>query len=338
MTHKYTLEELIQNQGFRQWVQGNNDTENSAFWDNYVLQHSDDIHTIMEAMASVGGWKFRKHSLSSEELDKEYNKLRSRIHNSNHKTFVINKWWYAAAASIALLLVSTWWLANNGWKSTEYYTTNFGENKTITFSDGTVINLNANSTLIATKFLPWEPAREITLNGEAYFQVASHPNSDVLKKFTVHTHDANIVVLGTKFQVNTRHSHTEVLLNEGSVEVNKVAETIPAIIMKPGELVSTAHKKTKNLEIERPTNERTYTSWKDGYLEFDHASIEDVITRIEDLYGYKVVLSDKSILSEEITGKVPAKNLNELFKSLNRLFNLETEVREDTIYMTKSKL
>jgi ferric-dicitrate binding protein FerR (iron transport regulator) len=337
MSKKYTVEELVANESFRQWVQGIISNQSTQYWDSWIEANPQQIHIIIKAMSALGGWQFNKQSLSDEELDKEFTKLRSRLYRGSLKTFRIAPIWYAAAASLLFTLGASLYLLTNGWSTTTYYATDFGKGLTVSFDDGTIINLAANSKLAATRFLPWQPAREIKLEGEAYFQVASHPENEQLKKFIVYTNDANIVVLGTKFSVNSRHNHTEVLLNEGSVQVQKTAESLSIVTLKPGEFLSTNDAKTEKLEPKQPANSRVYTSWKDGYLEFEKASIQDVISRIEDLYGLKVILSDKTILAEEITGKVPAKNLNELFSSLNRLFNLETEIKNDTVFITKSK-
>ena len=70
------------------------------------------------------------------------------------------------------------------------------ELKEITLSDGTKVKLDAGSSIkFPDKFE--DDKREVFLNGEAYFKVTS----DLQTPFIVHTNQAEITVLGTKFNV-----------------------------------------------------------------------------------------------------------------------------------------
>ncbi len=50
----------------------------------------------------------------------------------------------------------------------------------------------------------------------------------------VHTPEATIEVLGTEFNVNTRHRQTHVVLHEGKVQLSALNET--ELVMKPGDM------------------------------------------------------------------------------------------------------
>ena len=59
----------------------------------------------------------------------------------------------------------------------------------------------------------WNNKRSLSLTGTAYFEVEKG------QSFTVNTNEGNVVVLGTKFTVNTSSNFIEVQCFEGIVSV-----------------------------------------------------------------------------------------------------------------------
>ncbi len=65
---------------------------------------------------------------------------------------------------------------------------------------------------------------EVWLDGEGYFSIRRNPQGPH-RSFIVHTSEGNVEVLGTKFNVNTRDQQTNVVLEEGRInlELNSAA-------------------------------------------------------------------------------------------------------------------
>ena len=80
--------------------------------------------------------------------------------------------------------------------------------------DQSEVVLNAESSLWYHK-KEWDTSRNLNLEGEAYFKVASGA------KFTVQTSQGEIAVLGTEFNVRQRNGLLEVSCFEGKVQVQK---------------------------------------------------------------------------------------------------------------------
>src|SRR5690625_3843782 len=104
------------------------------------------------------------------------------------------------------------------------FETGFGENVEFVLDDGTKIYLNANSRLTWNNDWKKEGIRRANLEGEAYFDVAHQEqkdgdNSSSRMPFEVYTQDLTIRVLGTSFNAIQRRGKTEVLLDEGEVEL-----------------------------------------------------------------------------------------------------------------------
>ena len=70
--------------------------------------------------------------------------------------------------------------------------------KTVSLNDGTKVHLNAGTTLSYSKNFN-STSREVTLNGEAYFEVEKGSSP-----FIILTDLAKVTVLGTKFNVRSR--------------------------------------------------------------------------------------------------------------------------------------
>ncbi|WP_439484179.1 FecR family protein [Cyclobacterium plantarum] len=103
-----------------------------------------------------------------------------------------------------------------------------GMRSTITLSDGSQIRLNENSEFeFPEAFLNGQ--RLVRLEGEAFFDITPNPD----KPFIVQTGNAEIVVLGTSFNINT-HQATEVTVASGKVKVaNRVSRE--QAFLQPGQ-------------------------------------------------------------------------------------------------------
>lgn len=132
----------------------------------------------------------------------------------------------------------------------------------IVLPDGTRVWLNAASSLeFPAVFVGKE--RKVTLNGEAYFEVASLKNMP----FRVNHSNALIEVLGTGFNVKGYAEEGEVVttLTEGSIAVKTAGSR--SVLLKPGQqgVVSS----DGGPVVLRDVNVQTYTSWKDGKFAFN---------------------------------------------------------------------
>ncbi|MBL0356241.1 MAG: FecR family protein [Chitinophagaceae bacterium] len=245
------------------------------------------------------------------------------------------------AASLLLLICSGIWYyytANN--PETNLYKTEFSQIKHITLPDGSKVTLNANSELRLS--LDWNEKgdRQVWLNGEAYFEVEKKPATR--QKFVVHTNDIDVEVLGTKFNVNTRHSKAIVSLEEGKIKLslngqtkavlqNKVKQEV--IEMKPGEMVKLDTVSGINLIKEQ--NISIHSGWVRNEFHFDNTSLKDISILIKDVYGYKVEVDDEQLLERAVTGDVRAANLQELVEVLQLTFKLKMTVENKSIKISQ---
>ncbi len=233
--------------------------------------------------------------------------------------------WRWVAATVGLLVVSTWIMLHSVWSGQQIVETAYGETHRLLLDDGTTVVLNANSTV---RYQAGQP-REIWLEGEAFFDVA-HTHDD--SPFRVHTTDLTVNVLGTEFNVNTRHQKTEVVLRNGKVQLALQSTSKADLMMKPGDKLSYAHQ--DNEFQKEVVDAEAYTSWTSGTLIFDHTPLREVFQWMEDTYGVKVEVTDQAILSKEFTGEV-VQNQNVLLTLLEKSFGLRVARQGNHIYLTK---
>jgi ferric-dicitrate binding protein FerR (iron transport regulator) len=124
------------------------------------------------------------------------------------------------------------------------HTTHYGETARIKLPDGSMVVLNAHSTLTYNDWSEGQ-TREVWLNGEAFFEVQKKHDATGRVKFVVHTGDLNVEVLGTRFNVSNRGLRTQIVLEEGKVRLRYEQETEKVIDMQPGELVEYVNADTK---------------------------------------------------------------------------------------------
>ncbi|HVS97610.1 MAG TPA: FecR domain-containing protein [Puia sp.] len=154
----------------------------------------------------------------------------------------------------------------------------------MTLSDGSRIWLNAGSSITYPVAFSG-PTREVTMEGEAYFEIqpdAGHP-------FTVRSATHAVRVLGTHFNVNAYAGDPDVrvTLLEGAVRVDSKLGLRPgeqAIIGGAGPVLN-PH---PNLEA--------VMAWKNGLFYFDHADLPTVLRELGRWYDVQV----------EYQGRVPA--------------------------------
>ena len=236
-----------------------------------------------------------------------------------------------AAVFIGFLLVSSLAYLLFVQSSNTIYQTGFGETRVIILPDGSEVMLNGNSKL-SYKHDPDDlVAREVLLEGEAFFSVV-HTKDD--RKFLVRTtEEVSVEVLGTRFNVHNRRNKTEVVLNEGKVKVNIIADyKRQEVLMNPGELVS--YSQTTQQYRKELINTQIYTSWKNNLLIFKDHSLQQIAFVLKDNYGYNIRFTSRDIGAYKFTGTIPADKVEILFPMLAKSFDLDIKKEGKNITIT----
>lgn len=149
-----------------------------------------------------------------------------------------------------------------------------GEKSQLLLPDGSKVWMNAESVVsYPGNFM--DGNRHVKLKGEAYFEVAKQNGS----AFIVETHDYDIEVTGTRFNVMAYPDfhRTETTLIDGRIGIRKGKQTID---VKPGQTVTLK----ENQFLLEKTDAAKAATWKDGIFDFDEITFEELVMRLERWY------------------------------------------------------
>ncbi|MBD1432049.1 FecR domain-containing protein [Sphingobacterium sp. DN00404] len=201
-----------------------------------------------------------------------------------------------------------------------------GEKAEIILPDGSKVFLNAASTLsYAPDF--GHKTREVTINGEAYLEVAK----DEHKPFLVHTESIEIEVLGTKFNVNAYDdlNTIETTLLEGSVRLRTKGNEVISTVMTPYHKV--IYDKEKHQLSAKQTNTEFETAWTRGELVLRSSTLHEVINKLEKRYGVDIeIIGDSSHLGS-FTGSFKEDNVYKVLDILSLHYNFTIQQSQEKI-------
>lgn len=244
---------------------------------------------------------------------------------------ILQHWKLSAAAAVAVILAAFFlWPSEPRNKVVQ---TQFGEQRSIEFVDGSHLRLNANSKITYLPDQLWQEGkpRTIWLEGEAYFEVEKKPRTN--QTFEVRTDHALVEVLGTAFNVHTSSKGMRVYLDHGSIRLHLSAiDTV--ILMHPGDLV-TYDEKDRSFSIKKQVAKALHTSWKDGVLTFHNSELSEVIEKIEQIYGVRFRVANEANNYRNIAFPMPIDSLETAISILNKTLSGLEIVQEGEVFTIK---
>ncbi|HVY75855.1 MAG TPA: FecR domain-containing protein [Puia sp.] len=163
------------------------------------------------------------------------------------------------------------------------------EYKYLLLPDSTQVWLNAGSTLEYPEHFGTGD-REVTLSGEAYFDVKNAAE----KPFLIHTGHVLTTVLGTSFNINAYPGRTNITVSvsRGKVKVSR-GNMLVATLVK-GQEVNVADRDNipstqKNIEA------NNVAEWQQGNLVYDDQLLQDIIADLQRVYGANIRIDNANI-------------------------------------------
>jgi transmembrane sensor len=232
-----------------------------------------------------------------------------------------------------------------------------GNRTKIVLPDGSQVWLNAGSNLDYNNSVFNKDLREVTLNGEAYFDVTK--NAD--KPFIIHTRKMDVRVIGTVFNVRSYNDEktAEASLIRGSIEVTLKDRKDQKIVLKPNEKISIATQEAeaalskpgktpgvkntgsipqilvKDLKPStRYDNIIPEIAWTQNKLFFEDESLENIAPMMERWFGKKVVIANASLKNLRYYGNFEKETMEEVLSALkfSKRFNFKIETDSVVIY------
>lgn len=297
-----------------------------------VADSGDSIHTITSLEQMWRTVNIESVHRSDAEIDQRWQQFKHKLplqtpvvaikKNNKRRLF----WLAAASVLIAFAATFTFITSNSVEESNGLMTTieaPAGETVKKVLPDGSKVWLNARSKLTYKKNFVGT-LREVSLVGEAYFDVVKDPNHP----FVVNTASLHLRVLGTAFNVRAfaNEKKSEAALVHGSIEVTLVNNPDKKIILKPSEKITVRNnaieqtsssairpvEKGRSVPIPLITLSNIHykeedplpveAQWIEKKLAFESETLEDIATRMERYYNVNITFQDESVKSEVLSG------------------------------------
>lgn len=192
-----------------------------------------------------------------------------------------------------------------------------GKTYELNLADGTRVMLNSRSELIYPDNFT-EHTREVTLIGEAYFDVAK----DASKPFIVKANGIDVKVLGTSFNVSCYETQSTI---ETTLVEGKVAVILPdrkeEVITPSQQLVFDKAKKTAATAT---VDTRIYTSWINNKLIFKNERIDVILAKLQYWYDFEFEYDNENIKENRFSLEIDKNtDLNKILDLINFTSNIK---------------
>lgn len=237
----------------------------------------------------------------------------------------------AAVLALAVVLITPLFRPKGGKPVSEVSVKN-GSRTRMLLPDGSQVWLNAGSKLVYGSNMAEENERIVTLEGEAFFDVAKNPD----KPFLIKTSKITIRVLGTTLNVKAypADTATEATLITGKVQVNINQNPEQRIVLAPMEKfilnevtvppAANGLNSAKQYTVAdiRPVYETKdsiiyqETAWVKNQLVFNNETLAELAPKLERWYGIEIDINSQNSGSHRYTGIFDKETVEQAFRAM----------------------
>lgn len=296
------------------------------FANDFKLLNREDLHSMVP-------------ELNSEKI---YSSIEIKIHNRRNVFSLKRTDWLgyavkAAAAVLVILTASLFTISHQQFLEDQIverepviFQTNGEQQKEITLSDGTVVRMNYYSEMIVSKDF-MHGSREISLSGEAYFDVTHNPD----QPFILHANQSTVEVLGTAFNVRSvaGQQKVQVAVVEGRISFRGAEnglgqEQLSVILSKNQYGHFDLNNRTMNVDDMAVEN---YLAWKSGWFNFEKLTMQQVCTQLNRLYNIHCRFKDEQISKMNLTARFSNKSMEKTLEVIALSLELEFEMNDNVV-------
>lgn len=274
-------------------------------------------------------WNEGMHQVTMDAGDKE--KIKSKLNfymESDSRYSRRKKLWMYAAVLIPFLLVSSALLVFQPSQQTTddfVVTVGNGDKAQLTLPDETKVWMNSNSRLEYSG--NDKKIRNVKLVGEAYFKVSRNKS----KPFIVTVNNLKVEVLGTAFNLKARENSEliETSLIEGSLRISGDALS-QDYMLKPNQKAVYSNR-LKEIAISS-ANVEVASAWINNQIKIHSEPFAEVLKRLEEWYGVRIISTNKSIENDKITGTFKGDDLKIVLEALCIQYEMHYTMQGDSLF------
>ena len=265
-----------------------------------------------------------------------------------------------SGAAVLVAIISAWWLWFDSYRMIKPESTTLNEvvtnpdsKSTIYLPDGSYVILNSGSRLSYNKDFGVN-TREISLIGEAYFDIAKNPKVPL----TVHAGNVDIRVKGTAFNVRAyvEDSTVEASLIRGAIEVFSKNDQERKILLRPNEKIVIGKIpaiKTAGKEIPGESEKEevfilgklspnpadsniSEIAWIDNKLAFSREPFYSLAQKMERWYKVSIQFEDKRLMEITFTGSFEKESITEALDALRQIASFRYKIKDGKIMIMEA--
>ncbi|WP_190811175.1 FecR domain-containing protein [Flagellimonas sp. S3867] len=204
-----------------------------------------------------------------------------------------------------------------------------GKKFDLVLSDGTMVKLNAGSTIKYPIQFIEGASREVEVWGEAYFDVTKDENHP----FLVNANNIQIKVLGTKFNVSSYPEDEDIhtVLVEGSVQLfntdSEHAEN--SFVITPSQKASWDKELGEMTIKEVDTN--IYTSWINGRIIFKNIPFKNIRKKLERRYNVTITNNNESLDEKFYNASFDIETIHQVMEAFRENYNIDYTITDNQI-------
>lgn len=265
-------------------------------------------------------------SCTSQEMQDELQAIKSRagIISPTRSKRSFGLFHYAAAVVLALLVAGSALLVlkNPSSPTLLVFSMEKGNKGCMQLPDGTKVWLNGQSLVTYDN----THTRQITLEGEAYLEVAK--NSE--REFIVKTKDIDVMVFGTAFNVAAYPNAPviDISLVEGSVGI-RCATTTEVTKLTPG-LMARFHKQTGKIELHEK-DIADMSLWKNNELRMHNLSASALYRKMEGWYSTTIKLKNEGSKKNLYNIVITNETLEEILALINKITPITYAIKDNEV-------
>lgn len=341
----YKIEDFVQDESFAHWTL-NPQGINKIKWERILISHpykANDVEVAKNIILSFQNEDDKEDI--NEDASEIWKNLQPVVRGESqneaaggfNKNSTLNLLLKIAASIIVVSALSFWYFQPKDSEVIAIQKVEIikkvnpkGRRSTITLKDGSIVILNSESSLIYTSDFG-ESVRELTLIGEAFFEVTENPH----KPFIVKSGNITTTALGTSFNISNfpGDERVTVSLATGKVKVHELNQSSElkdkSYLLNPGEQIRYSVE-AKEFEKLRNEDDEDYL-WKDGIISLKHADLDEVVEKLERWYGVKIEIGNQSSSIVDYDGIFSNQSLDKVLKAMSFSLNFKYSIEQENI-------
>ena len=277
------------------------------------------------------------HDIDSDTL---FNSISTTIDNRSKTGSVRRTDWlghFVRAAAVILVVASATWitLTLDTYQAEQiverepvHLFTGDEQHREITLNDGSVVRLNRNSEIVVSKDF-MEGTREVTLSGEAYFDIRNIPD----QPFIIHANESSVEVLGTEFNVRSipSENNVQVAVVDGSVAFKNVISDMDSheVVLNGGQY-GYMDIEARSIIVEEIAIDN-YLAWKSGRFVFEDLKLSQVCDQLNRLYHMECAFNDDELKDIPLTANFSNESKEKTLSVIALTLDIEFEKQNNVV-------